>query len=143
MSRLRSSGGILVEFSLILPVSVLFFYGVMDFSSAWRVKHALHLAAREGARVASITPRLALDDPRVIDILDGQLRGVGVDPNRCFRSVQFSAPIKDGDPVTVIVRCPFQTTLGRLHLDTGDTMNLEAVTVMSYENPPPPITGGP
>ncbi len=51
---LRSErGAIAVEFAIILPVLMLFVFGIVDFGHAWFVKQVLQNSCREGARYAT------------------------------------------------------------------------------------------
>jgi Flp pilus assembly protein TadG len=47
-------GSAAVEFALVLPLLVLLLFGIVQFSLMYNRQQALHAAAREGARVASI-----------------------------------------------------------------------------------------
>ena len=50
-------GQVLVEFALVLPILLLFLFGVIDFSRYLYTKNTMNNAARAGARAASvITP---------------------------------------------------------------------------------------
>jgi len=46
-------GAVAVEFALILPVLMLFVFGIIDFGHAWYVGHVVSDASREGARYAT------------------------------------------------------------------------------------------
>ena len=43
-------GAVAVEFALILPVLVLFVFGICDFGHYWYISHVMSDASREGAR---------------------------------------------------------------------------------------------
>jgi Flp pilus assembly protein TadG len=62
-SRVRSAmferasserGAIAAEFAIILPILVLLIFGMIQFGLAYQRQEAVHAAAREGARVASL-----------------------------------------------------------------------------------------
>lgn len=46
----EAAGAQLVEFALVLPFLLVFLVGIIDFGTAWNLKHKLNNAAREGAR---------------------------------------------------------------------------------------------
>ena len=50
----RERGAAAVEFALVLPILVLLVFGIVEFSIGFNRQQALHAAAREGARVASL-----------------------------------------------------------------------------------------
>lgn len=53
--RLRSErGAVAAEFALILPVLVLLLFGMLQLGLTYQRQEAVHAAAREGARVASL-----------------------------------------------------------------------------------------
>lgn len=65
-------GAALVEFAFVLPVLVLFMFGIIQFGLAYDRKQNLNSAVREGARLASL-PTSTVDQvqQRVIDSLAG------------------------------------------------------------------------
>jgi len=46
-------GAVAVEFALILPVLLLFVFGIIDFGHVWYVGHVMSDASREGARYST------------------------------------------------------------------------------------------
>jgi Flp pilus assembly protein TadG len=50
----RERGAAAVEFALVLPLLILLIFGVVEFSITYNRQQALHAAAREGARTASL-----------------------------------------------------------------------------------------
>ena len=63
------SGASAVEFALILPLLVLFLFGIIQFGLAFSRAQGMEAAAREGARVASLGPRT--DAAEVIGVAEG------------------------------------------------------------------------
>jgi len=57
ISYFKSSqrGQSLVEFTLVLPVFIFLLFGIIEFGRLWQTVNVLTSAAREGARVASVT----------------------------------------------------------------------------------------
>lgn len=73
-SRLRSDcrGNAVIEFALVLPILLLVLFGITEFGRAIMTKNILYTAAREGARLAAVSPisdTLSVQG-RVISILD-------------------------------------------------------------------------
>lgn len=54
MRRRRDSGASLVEFALILPLLVLFLFGIVQFGLGYDRKQSVNSSAREGARLAAL-----------------------------------------------------------------------------------------
>lgn len=65
--RFGCRGAALVETALILPVSMALLFGVLEGGHALFDYNLLTHAAREGARLAAVTPSLKSDDPVVVD----------------------------------------------------------------------------
>lgn len=63
-------GAVLAEFAVILPLLMLLVFGIIELSIAFNRHQAVHAAAREGARVASI-PNGPSPCGRVSDALTG------------------------------------------------------------------------
>ena len=63
-------GAVLAEFAVILPLLMLLVFGIIELSIAFNRHQAVHAAAREGARVASI-PNGPSPCGRVNDALTG------------------------------------------------------------------------
>ncbi len=49
----RETGGVMLEFAIILPILVLVVFGIIDFGHAWYMKTEITSASRSGARYAS------------------------------------------------------------------------------------------
>lgn len=64
-------GASAVEFALVLPVLVLFLFGIIQFGLAFNRSQGMHAAAREGARLASIGADLDDVESMVGAALDG------------------------------------------------------------------------
>jgi len=108
-------------------------FAVGDAGAAWRVKSAITAAAREGARVASLTPNLQIDDAAVLQVVvDPILTGAGVELNRTTRSVRFET-LAVGQPVTVEVIHRFEPLLLSLVPAFEDAISLAASSTMRYE----------
>ena len=106
--RSPARGASLLEFALVFPLLALLAVGIADLSASWRLKQVVTQAAREGARVASVTPSLQNNDARVVRIVDDVVQRGGVPLGQYTRFVRFASrgagqPIQPGDAVTVTV----------------------------------------
>jgi Flp pilus assembly protein TadG len=70
--RSDSRGNAVIEFALVLPILLLVLFGITEFGRAIMTKNILFTAAREGARLAAVSPisdTLSVQG-RVVDVLD-------------------------------------------------------------------------
>jgi len=73
-TRFRSErGAAAIEFAILLPVLVVLLFGIVEFSLVHNRQQALHAAAREGARVASVETATLSD---VTNAVTGALSGI-------------------------------------------------------------------
>ncbi len=131
--KARRQGNLIVELALLLPILLLVLVAVSDVSSAFRAKHVLKTATREGARVASVTPNLQLNDPVVFSVVDAIVQGSGVSGSTYRRSVEFATPLDPGNPVTVRAIHDFSPVLMQMIPVFGQTLELQTTSVMRYE----------
>ncbi|MGI9603567.1 MAG: TadE/TadG family type IV pilus assembly protein [Acidimicrobiales bacterium] len=71
-------GAIIAEFAVILPLLIILVFGVIEMSIAFNRHQAVHAAAREGARVASIPGVSAAD---ACNRTNDALTGINFDNN--------------------------------------------------------------
>lgn len=57
----------MIEFAIVLPLLVLLLFGIVEFSLVYNRQQALHAAAREGARVASVETSTLTDISTTVD----------------------------------------------------------------------------
>ncbi len=107
-ASVRCLGALVVEFALVLTLLFVLVLGAVEATAAWRIRNVLMMGAREGARIASSTPNLQLDDAEVLQFVEAILIGSGVDPSAATGSVQFEEPLTIGDPVTVSLTYRFE-----------------------------------
>lgn len=75
-------GAVAAEFALIMPVLLILLFGIIQFSIAFNRHQAVHAAAREGARVASLP---YTTNQEVCDRVNDALNGVNFQsPAQCF-----------------------------------------------------------
>ena len=75
LHRRRGRGQSLVEFALILPIFLLFIFGILDLGRAVYAYHTLNNAAREAARVAIVDQTIT----HIEDAAIGQALGLGIE----------------------------------------------------------------
>jgi Flp pilus assembly protein TadG len=74
-------GAAVVEFALVLPLLVLFTFGIIEFGRAYSAKIELTAAVREGARAAAIAKSACADPAKVQECVEEAVRGAasGID----------------------------------------------------------------
>jgi Na+-transporting methylmalonyl-CoA/oxaloacetate decarboxylase gamma subunit len=79
-------GQALAEMAIVLPVLLLLVFGIIEMSNAWRSFQVVTNSAREGARVAILTPTRTVAD--IEDRIEAHLAGGGLVPARANISVE-------------------------------------------------------
>ena len=107
-------GVALVEFALILPLLMMLIFGIVQFGTLFNRRQAVHAAAREGARVASLQSTTLADiDARISDALIGvsfaTTPTVTVTPN-----VNKPCEGRRGETVLVVVSVPMNVEIPML-----------------------------
>ena len=96
------SGALAVEFALIIPVCLMFVFGVVEIGGAIFVDHNLSKAVRDGARYA-IVRGSATEEPasqsQIVDYVKSQ--ALGLDPNKIAISISYAPDNAPGSRVTV------------------------------------------
>ena len=147
-SRSQVRGTVVVEVAVGISLVIMLLVMITDASAAWRVKNVLQTAVREGARIASGTPGLKLDDPGVLAVVDDVAQQSWPDLKTCLaqktctRTVQFVAPLKAGDPVTVRFVFDYTPVISGMIPDQEKSIHLTSSSTMRYEvRGSPPILG--
>ena len=138
-------GSAIVEVAVILSLGMLLMAVITDASAAWRVKQVLQAAVREGARVASGTPGLQVNDANVLGVVDNVAQQSWPDLfdcltlHTCTRTVSFALPLNAGDPVTVKFVFDYKPVILGVIPSEHSTIRLTSSSTMRYEaraNPP-------
>ncbi|MGI9598011.1 MAG: TadE/TadG family type IV pilus assembly protein [Acidimicrobiales bacterium] len=108
----------MAEFALVLPLLIIIIFGIIEFGIAFNRAQAVEAAAREGARLASISTSTPADiNARVNATLAGIAMqnpvNVNIGPGGCAG--------REGDPVTV--------TVSTLHALNVPLVPLPAITL--------------
>jgi Flp pilus assembly protein TadG len=100
--RERERGAAAVEFAILLPVLILLLFGIAQFAIAYNHAQAVHAAAREGARIASLPASTQSD---ITSRVTSALNGTGVTSPNVSISPNTNQPCLNntGNPVTVTV----------------------------------------
>ena len=130
MNTRGDRGAVLLEFALVIGILVALATGLADAGMAFRIKHVLKIAAREGARVASVTPKLKPNDPEVLKVVNEILTESNV--NGATATVGPGGPAT-GSPVTVQVTFDYDPLFPAIGLGLGGTLTLKSSTTMRYE----------
>ena len=126
--RRYARGQALIEAAATILVFCTLAFGVVEFGRVLLVANALANAAREGARLASVTPSLIVNDPRVKTRVLQSLLPVGITSAAVF-TLPGTLPDK---LVRVRVRVPYRALLGAFFPGV-DGRSLEGVAMMRYE----------
>ena len=130
-SRDRQRGNAAVETMWILPVWILLSLGVLDIGRAWFQYNTLTYAAREGARLASVTPGVDADSSQV----RSRIEQILLEANMTARSISVQVVPEGASSswVDVQVQTDFQPILlmawpgpSRFPLRTGGSARYEA-----------------
>ena len=97
--RRRERGTALAEFALVAPLLLILLFGIIEFSIAFNRAQAVEAAAREGARLASLS---TTSNGEIVARVDDALAGITMD-GPVNVSVSASCFGRQGQQVTVTV----------------------------------------
>jgi hypothetical protein len=121
----NNKGNAVLEFALILPLLLLILFGITEFGRAIMTTNVLNSAAREGARLAAVSPlsdSLAVRT-RIVEVLDAaNVIPSGID-------IQYLP----SDLVRVRVTTDFQILSAGVIESFVGSIELAGTTVMRYE----------
>ncbi len=127
-----------LEFILLLPLLLFVWFGIVELSRAWHTLNIVTTAAREGARVGTVTPLDAdgLFDPiaaknRIDGILSAANLVATVNTVTCTPPPQETDCVPDSE-VRATVRVTFDTAVP-LALPMLDLLTIEQTASMRYE----------
>ncbi len=93
-------GNALAEFALVLPLLMMFVFGIIELGFAFTTAQAVEAAAREGGRLASLSSATASD---VQDRVDATLAGVPLESGPVVTIVPGDCDGREGQSVAVTV----------------------------------------
>ena len=101
MDTRRDRGATAVEFAIVMPLLILLVFGIVQFAIVFNRQQALHAAAREAARLGSLS-QTTLDE--ISTRANDSLAGVSFDPDPSITITPGSAQpcnLRSGETVTV------------------------------------------
>lgn len=126
--RDRTAGQALVEFALVLPVTLLILIGLLDSARAVWYSNTLALAAREGTRYAIVNGDGSSDPADAADIA-AVVRSYAVGVAGLSVTTTWPDTTKRrGDRVSVEVTVPFKPVLSEVLLGGGLTVTLRGAS---------------
>ena len=102
----RRTGAATVEFAIVAPIVFLVVLGLVQFASLLMCQNMLTVAAREGARLASMSSTISKD--LVVSEMEERLSHAGIDPNQVTINVNPTnlGSLNTGDEVSISVSVP-------------------------------------
>ncbi|BEQ13668.1 TadE/TadG family type IV pilus assembly protein [Desulfoferula mesophila] len=101
----QNSGIAAVEFALVLPLLLLFLFGIIEMGLAWHTKQVVTNVCREGARYGTLYTATPSADPNgdVVTYVNQLLTNLGFPAAQIVSVTCTGAEGATGDPVTVSV----------------------------------------
>lgn len=130
MSKGKSKGQALIEFALCLPFLLLLALGFVEMGRALWTGQAISNAAREGARSAAITARLAENDPRIQEVVRNYLEKAAVKTEGVV--VTNAAVTARGERIKVTVTFPYQYITPLPQILGLEALQISRATTMRY-----------
>lgn len=123
-------GQALVEMALILPILLLFIFGITEFGRVFATDLVLNHAAREGARAASV----GSSDSDVLLIVKNRALVLSLDSSKLIVSIN---PLEGsrcrGDAVTVKIKYPVKIYAPVISNIIGNSYIVSGETIMRIE----------
>lgn len=142
----NQNGATVVEFALVLPLLVVFLFGIIEFSLLLYNKAMITNASREGARAGIVfaTSRLSEDDIKAVVSSYGAAKLINFDPSQIHTTTavhtdsDLDGTIDSGETITVTVTYEYHFLIfpNVMELIKGsytDFIELQAATIMKYE----------
>jgi len=136
--RTARRGGVLVETALVLPILVLLTCGLIEYGHFLFIRHTLHGAARQGARVAA-PPRAT--DAQVTSAVASVMNAAGIPSNRYTVRIEDTSGTQRSlstlpttvNDIRVRVQCNWGTVGARPMGLIGSSVTVDGVAVMRKE----------
>lgn len=131
LCRRQPRGTSTLEMVVVLPTLLFLMFGIVELSRAWMTLNVVTQAAREGARVGSVTD--PFDPAPAIARIRNVLSGANLLPDLGTASVTCAAPCGPDAQVTASVTVNFQTIFPLLLPMLSGPMPLTNTAVMRFE----------
>lgn len=129
--RQKRNGAAVVEFAMVIPVMLVFTFGMIELSRMSMVKESLTQASREGARVGiRPTATIAAIQNRVAE----ELEILGLSSAQVTVTPEVLSEAEPGDDVRVEVSIPFTDASWVPNFFEFSTGSISAETVMRRES---------
>ncbi|MEW6327514.1 MAG: TadE/TadG family type IV pilus assembly protein [Thermodesulfobacteriota bacterium] len=126
-------GAAAVEFALVLPILILFIFGIIEFGMGMHAKEILTNASREGARAGIVAGDPRPTESQIIDVVKTYLTNAALDVNKAEIKVS-GAGGTPGSYLTVQVQYPYKfEVLPGFMTDFAGDITLTGRTVMRTE----------
>ncbi|MFH1738938.1 MAG: TadE family protein [bacterium] len=127
----RESGAATVELAAVLPILLMFVFGIVEFGRVTMVCHVLTTTAREGARKACLP---GADNSTVLERIANELAQAGLTYDSYELSPADISTADRDEPVTVSVRINYESIAWVSGFFPGlSGMQLQGVAVMRKE----------
>ena len=104
--RRSERGTAVVEFALVLPLLLMFLFGIMEFGRIMMVNHTLNNAARAGARIAVLP---GSDNDRVLSAINSELSSCGLTLDEYVLDPSDVSTAERDDPITVTIKIDYES----------------------------------
>jgi len=131
----KPTGQALVEFALVVPLLIILIFGIIEFGVLLYDKAVITNASREGARYGIVLRQTRYTKAEIEAVAQSYCQ------NHLVTFVGTSVPVANatfttqnfGDPLSVQVSYNYAFLVLPKFLGLGQTLNLQATTVMKYE----------
>ena len=130
MNRYGQKGQAIVELAFSIVLLLLLVFGSIEFGRVMYIRNTLNLAAREGARIASVTPMPV--DTGSSGSVANYVRGCIPFDQTGLNITVTPETFTSGCTITVDVSLPFQTVVPMI-IPQLNNINLTAQASMRYE----------
>lgn len=134
-----ASGTAVIEFAFVLPVLLILFFGIIEFSVALFNKAIITNASREAARsgIIYVGPNTTLTNESITDIATNNCQGLisfQDDAAPVVTVTRADSPDFDQQLLTVTINYPYSGLgLGQLLTSMSGPLDLQASTTMKFE----------
>lgn len=134
-----ASGTAVIEFAFVLPVLLILFFGIIEFSVALFNKAIITNASREAARsgIVYVGPNTTLTNESITDIATNNCQGLisfQDDAAPVVTVTRADSPDFDQQLLTVTINYPYSGLgLGQLLTSMSGPLDLQASTTMKFE----------
>lgn len=123
----EKKGQALVEFAFVIPLLLLFLFGIVEFGRIFGAELIVAYSAREGARVGTIG---STDDAIKSQVFNS---AVNLDPSKLIIIIEPASERVRGQQISVRVRYPVAVMVPIISAITGETVTVGSTCTMRVE----------